>query len=61
MLELISNALNVGCNCYCCCYCYMQQVPETKGLTLEELNGEDFTVDPDAIAAGDKAAAIEAV
>lgn len=39
------------------------QVPETKGLTLEELNGEemDMAVDPEAVAAGSKAAAIDAV
>jgi hypothetical protein len=36
-------------------------VPETKGLTLEELNGEDVAVDPAAIAAGDKDAAVDAV
>jgi PHS family inorganic phosphate transporter-like MFS transporter len=37
-------------------------VPETKGLTLEELNGEDFSpVDPDVSATKGKDAAIEAV
>jgi hypothetical protein len=37
------------------------QVPETKGLTLEELNGEDLEVDPVAIAAGNKDVVVDAV
>jgi hypothetical protein len=47
----------------CCPLPSLLQVPETKGLTLEELNGEDMdeVVDPEAVAAGQKAAAVDAV